>query len=71
MDTAGKAEGEKNLDSSIGMYSLPWVKQIASGKMLYYTGSSAWHSVRGGMGRGWQGGSGGRDIYINIYTLHS
>jgi len=56
-ERTGKAGGEKNLDSSIDTYALPCVKQIASGKMLCYTGSSAWHSVRAGVGRGWEGGS--------------
>ena len=39
-------------------YALPCVKQIASGKLLYNTGNSAWYFVtteRGGMeGLGWR-----------------
>ena len=53
---------EFNWESSIGKYTLPCVKQIASGKLLYHTGSSAWCSVtieRGGIG--WRGG--GREVW--------
>lgn len=49
-------------ESKIGstdIYTLPCVKQMASEKLLYSTGSSAWCSViteRGwdGMGMGWE-----------------
>ena len=37
-----EGEGEMNGDSSMEAYTLPNVKQIASGKLLYNTGSSAW-----------------------------
>ena len=30
------------IESSIGTYTLPYVKQIASGKLLYNTRSSTW-----------------------------
>lgn len=41
-----------NEESNAGIYALPYVKLIAGGKLLYNTGSPAWHSVmtyRGGM----------------------
>ena len=53
---------EFNWESSIGKYTFPCVKQIASGKLLYHTGSSAWCSVtieRGGIG--WR--EGGREVW--------
>ena len=49
MDTEKVGEGGTN--SSIDVYTPPRVKYIASGKLLYSTGSSAWCSVmtyRGG-----------------------
>ena len=45
VDTVGEGEGGKNWKSSIETYILLYVKQIASGKMLYNTGSSTWCSV--------------------------
>ena len=61
----GEGESGTNLES--GVYTLPWVKQIARGKPLYSTGSSAQCSVatqRGGMG--W-GGVGGKFNMEGIY----
>ena len=46
MDIGKEGEGETNSESSIDIYVyIPCVKQIASGKLLYSTGSSAWGSV--------------------------
>ena len=50
-------------------HTLPCVKQLASGKLLYSTGSSAWCSMVTQMG--WDGGGMGRDfqrerIYICV-----
>ena len=42
VDTVGEGEGGTNSKSSIETYILPCVKQIASGNMLYVTGSSNW-----------------------------
>ena len=59
VDTVEEGEGGTKWESSIDIYTLPCVKQIASGKLLYGTRSSARCSVmtyRGGMG-GWEGGS--------------
>ena len=54
------------------IYTLPCVKQIASGKLLYNTGNSAWYFVttkRGGME-----GLGGRlqreGIYVYLWWIH-
>ena len=49
---------------------LLYVKQIANGNLLYGSGNSNRGSVaiqRVGMGRRWEGGSKGGDIYIYIY----
>ena len=54
VDTVGEEKRETNGDSRINIYTLPCVKQIAGEKLLYNTGSPAWHSVmtsRDGMGR--------------------
>lgn len=42
MDTEGEGGGRTNGESSTDMYTLPSVKQAASGKPLCNTGSSAW-----------------------------
>ena len=36
VDTAGEGEDGVGWESSIGIYTLPCVKQTASGKLLYY-----------------------------------
>ena len=71
MDTeVGKGKGGVNWKRSIGIYihTQPCVKLIASGKLLYSTGSSAQCSVitqRGGLG-GWGRGSRGKGICIHM-----
>ena len=40
MDTAGEGEGGTNSENSTQTYTLPYVKQIASGNVLCDTGSS-------------------------------
>ena len=56
MDTEGEEESEANWESSIGIYTLLCVKQTASGKLVYSTGSSARCSVMTHWGRmGWVG----------------
>ena len=65
----GKREGGTNWEIRIDIYTLPCVKQIASGNLLYSTGSSAWCSVMtqmGGMGGGGREVQEGRDICIHI-----
>lgn len=60
-----------NWERSIDIYMLSYVKQIATGKLLHSTVSSAGCSVmtlRCGMGRvAWEGGSKGRD-YMYTYS---
>ena len=56
VDTEGEEESEANWESSIGIYTLLCVKQTASGKLVYSTGSSARCSVMTHRGRmGWVG----------------
>ena len=45
VNTAGEGEGGMNRDIRFGINTLPHVKQIASGNLLYSTGSSARCSV--------------------------
>ena len=55
VDTVGEEKRGTNGESRINIYTLSCVKQIAGEKLLYNTGSPAWHSVmtsRDGMGRG-------------------
>ena len=53
-DTAREGVGGMNWESSLETHSLSYVKQIASGKLLHYTGSSTWDSVITQCGRlGW------------------
>ena len=63
------AEGRTNRENRIDTYTLPWIKQIASGNLLYSTGSSTPCSVM--IQRSGMGGEGERfkreEIYIYIY----
>ena len=61
MGTVGEGEGETNWEIRFDINTLPCVKKIAIGNLLYNTGRSAQCSVmtRGGMG-GWKGGPRGR-----------
>ena len=43
--TVGEREAKTNWEGSIDIYTLSFVKQITSGKLIYNTGRSAWHSV--------------------------
>ena len=70
-----EGEGEIYGESNMEIYTLPYVKQIASGNFLYDVGSSnlmlcdnlkGWDGVRGG--REFQDGG---DIYIYIYIYMS
>ena len=57
----------QNLDHcSINTYTVPHVKQLASGKQLYSTGSSVWRSVMTGAGAIQEGGA----IYVCIQLIH-
>ena len=65
-------EGESGMNSS-ETYTLPYAKQLASGKFLYNTGSSMWCSVtsqRGGIGW-WVGGQFKREgPYVYLWLIH-
>ena len=41
-DKGGEGEGEMNGESSMEAYTLPYVKQIANGNLLYDSGNSNW-----------------------------
>ena len=63
-----------NWETGIDVCAPPFVKQIASGNVLYSTGSSAWCSVvtsMGGMGVGVGGRSKREGIYVYISLIHS
>ena len=54
LDTVGGGESGMNSDSSMETYTLPYVKQIANGKLLSDAGSLGWCSMiprRVGVGR--------------------
>ena len=69
MNTVG--EGEDGTDWGIGIdtYIPPWATQIASGKLLYSSGSSAQCPLmteKGGMGEGLGGRLRREGIYVYI-----
>ena len=72
MDTVGEGEGGLNWEIRFDINTLPCVKEIASGNVLYSTGSSAQCSVTTQMG-GMQG-VGGRSkrevILFYIQLIH-
>ena len=45
VNIVGGGKSGTNGESSINIYTLLCVKQMAGGKLLYDTGSPAWHSV--------------------------
>ena len=45
VNIVGKGKSGMNGESSINIYTLLCVKQMAGEKLLYNTGSPAWHSV--------------------------
>ena len=72
VDTVGKGEGGMNWEIRFDINRLPCVKQIASGNVLYSTGSSAQCSVMTQMwGEKGEGGPRERD-YRHTYadSLH-
>ena len=63
VDTVGEGENGMNWESSLGTHTLPYVKEIVSGNLLYDAASSnqvlcdnldGWNGVGGGR---WEGGS--------------
>ena len=64
-----EGEGRTNWESSIDIYTLQSVKQMAAGKLLHGTGISAPRCVmtqRVGWDEGWEGGSRGTGVYAHI-----
>ena len=60
VETVGEGEIPMNSESITETHTLPYVKEIASGKLPYHTGSSTQSSVTtAGVGWGgqWEGGS--------------
>ena len=45
VDTVGGGQGGMNQEIRTDIYTLPYVKQTASGNLLHNTASSAWCSV--------------------------
>ena len=73
VDTAGEGEGGTNWESSIEIYILPYVKLIASGKLLYNTGSSSQCSMttyRSGMGWGVRRMFKREGTYAHLWLIH-
>ena len=70
MDIVRKGEDGTNWESDIDMYTIPCVKQIASGKLLYSPGSSALCDDL----EGWGGGVGERykreGTYVYRWLIH-
>ena len=67
-----KEKGGKNGESSMETYTLPYVKQIASGNLQYNTESSTW---RCGNLTGWDGVKVGRRLrtegtYVCVWLIH-
>ena len=68
MGTVGEAEGGTNGESSVNKHTLPCVKRLTSGKLLYSTGSSAQYAVMTyRVGWGWKEGLRGRG-YMYAYS---
>ena len=58
--TAGEGEDGTNQESSTETYTLPYVKQMASGNLFYDTGNS--NPVSCDSLKGWEGVGGGRKV---------
>ena len=68
VDAARGGEAGMNSESSVETHTLPYIKQIASGNLLYDTGSSnpvPCDYLEGWDGERWEGGSRRRG---NMYT---
>ena len=55
----GEEDGGTNGESSMEIYTLPYVKYITSGNLLYDSGNSPWGSVNLG---GWDGVGGRKEV---------
>ena len=75
VDTVGEGEGGMNWENNMQTYTLPYVKQIASGNVLCDTGSSASSPSALWQPRGWMGWQGrfkreGTYAYVSLTDLH-
>ena len=69
MDTVGKGEGGMNWERSTEICTLPYIKWIASGHLLYDTGSS--NLVFCNDLEGWDGVGGRRDgACVYLWLIH-
>ena len=67
----GKGEGGTNQESSTDICTLPYVKQIASGNLLYSTESSVLcDNLEEWDGTPWEGGLKGGDICMHMADSH-
>ena len=55
----GEEDGGTNGESSMEIYTLPYVKYITSGNLLYDSGNSPWGSVNL---EGWDGVGGRKEV---------
>ena len=55
----GEEDGGTNGESSMETYTLPYLKYITSGNLLYDSGNSPWGSVNL---EGWERAGGGREV---------
>ena len=72
VDTVGEGEDGINSKNSTDIYTPPCVKETASGKLLYSTGSPAWcpDNLGGGVRDGRRLKREGIDIYILMADAH-
>ena len=73
VDTAVEGEDGTNCEINIEKYTLPRIKYIASGKLLYNTGSSTWcymMTLRGGTGGRVVGTFKRERIYVYLRLIH-
>ena len=68
-NTVGEGEGGMNWESSTETYTLPYVKQIASGKLQYNTGA-LWQLRGMEWGRRWERSSRGKRTYVYLWLIH-
>ena len=63
-----RGKEERRIQSTTDIYTLPCVKQMPSGKLLYNMGSSAWYTVM--TKRGWKEAQEGRNVCIFMVDSH-
>ena len=70
MDKVGEGEGWTNWERSMETYILPYVKQIASGNLLYDSGNSNRGLCDNLEGWDGEGSSRGRRHYVYLWLIH-